>query len=48
MLKKISVMEVANTDLSGQERQLTQALLDIADALKKIATSALEIKRTLK
>jgi Na+/phosphate symporter len=48
MLKKISVMEVANTDLSDQERQRTQALLDIADALKKIATSASEIQKDLK
>jgi hypothetical protein len=48
MLKKISVMEAANTELKEHERQRTQALRDIADALKKIATSASEIQKDLK
>jgi hypothetical protein len=48
MLRKISIMKVANTELKEQERQRTQALRDIADALKKIATSASEIQKDLK
>jgi hypothetical protein len=48
MLRKISTMEVANSDLDGQERLRTQALLDIASALKKIAISAVEIQKDLK
>jgi hypothetical protein len=41
-------METANTEQQGQERQRTQALLDIADAIKKIAKSASEIEKYLK
>lgn len=48
MLRKISTMEAANTELKEHERQRTQALRDIADALKKIATSASEIQKDLK
>ncbi|MGO9845272.1 MAG: hypothetical protein ACLPKT_01330, partial [Methylocella sp.] len=48
MLRKISVIEIANTDQQGQERQRTQALLDIVDALRKIAQSVSEIQKDLK
>ena len=41
-------MEVANTELKEHERQRTQALRDIADALKTIATSASKIQKDLK
>jgi hypothetical protein len=41
-------MEAANTELKEHERQRTQALRDIADALKKIAISASEIQKDLK
>jgi hypothetical protein len=41
-------MQVANSESNEQERQRTQALLDIANALKKIAISASEIQKDLK
>jgi hypothetical protein len=48
MLGKISTIEVANSEWDGQERLPTQALLDIASALKKIAISESEIQKELK
>ena len=48
MFGKVSIMKVAGTELKEHERQQTQALRDIADALKKIATSASEIQKDLK